>query len=232
MPFSTYPSRIENLQHQACNYFSHVYEENGDIDSAIYYLYLGDTLYSFNTFCGNMYAIYEDQKTNRLIELYEKKGDVDGAIDAMLDVVFRSFDMPVSIIFKLKSTVINDSSFADEVRVAVENVYEKKENNYSHFFITLRNKEIPIDPYINGNQQETLEEIRTALKSSFPYGLFTDIIDFEETKASYYKAINENSLDYYFCFYPLGLCPPRLISPQTETTISKANNLGPLKSSI
>ncbi len=193
MPPSAYTFRVENLQHQACNYFSHYHEKNGDIDSAIYYLYLGDTLFSFNTFCGNMYASYEDSKTNRLIELYEKKGDTNGSIDAMLDVVFRSFDMPVSIIFKLKSTVINDPSFADEVRVAVENVYEKKETNYSQFFISLRNKEIPIDPLINGTLLKTLEEIKTALKSSFPYGLFTDILDFEEMKESYYKAVNDHS---------------------------------------
>jgi hypothetical protein len=72
------------ISNDAASQFSYLYENKAKYDSALFYLYLSDTVYKYVTQCGNAYDMHRITTACRYADIYLKLNNKEKALSALL----------------------------------------------------------------------------------------------------------------------------------------------------
>lgn len=138
-----------NYRNNACIILCDIYFERNMYDSALHYLALSDTVYSYLHFCGNAYASNEINTALRYAEIFQILNLPDKAIEKLLPTVFlNSLADNSKVIEELKKLLANKKGLKRKLDISLKKIYSKKievkEYSYILYYFKFLNVEIVV----------------------------------------------------------------------------------------
>lgn len=167
----TVPKKYHMLYQYASDTLSKIAQAEKKYDSALYYLFLMDTVYQYNDGCANGYMAHKISIACRFATIYQKQGKPDLAEQALLSVAFIS-EMDIQI-KKLKTIyqMLDKEKLKAELSKSIEN-YKTISVPNGHYYFTFRSTKVQFgirkeDRLLS--QAELRAKILAKLKSSELY---------------------------------------------------------------
>lgn len=142
-----------NYKHNASTLLSIIYEKTGNLDTALNYLFVSDTQYHYQHFCGNELAQNEVSTALRYSKLYNRLNKIDEAELALLKVAFihgiASNDEALDSLEALYKRYNKPEELKRKIDYSIENFvtdtsyYYKKDTEYT-YYIYYDNEKIDI----------------------------------------------------------------------------------------
>lgn len=133
--------KIPNAYHHICDTLSKIYQAKKMYDSALYYLFLMDTVYKYKGSC------FDDQLCKGIImacrfaTLYQKLNKPDLAEQALLKIaLIRGADIQIKKLKTIYETV-NKEQLKTDLNKAIEK-YQVLSEEKGHYYISFRNTKV------------------------------------------------------------------------------------------
>lgn len=125
----------DNTMHYTTFFMSKIYYQRKIYDSALYYHFLSDTVYSYLSHCGDALEFNRIQSAIYLSDIYQKLNKTDDALKTLLPLIdFNIYDNYI-IISRLKKLFIKIPNVKQKFNQALQHIYTKSNNNNSEYLI-------------------------------------------------------------------------------------------------
>lgn len=163
-----------NYRHRASALLSDIYSAENLPDSALQYLILADTVYSYIHFCGNELEANRVEFAVKYSKLYQKLSDDDKAFSSLIPVVFARLSSNEAVIeqmkillqkMKIKNLKRNLDRAINNIKTDISVINGKTYTNY--YFIFLNNTFYAPDTFGFNSHRSRQGSIESIKNSSF-----------------------------------------------------------------
>ncbi len=159
-----------NYKHSACKILSRIFEDRGELDSAIYYFQLSKEKYHYAAFCGNAAAEIAQVDACRYASLYMKLGKKQLALEKLLPYSFASWLVRDNnmVIDTLAMLLKGKTGLQAELDAAIINMHRlpgDSSTTYLDYYITFMGTELRIPEKVGDEHIEKMakdfDKVRT-----------------------------------------------------------------------